>query len=78
MTFETIFPGWYTPRTCHIHVKIFTLEPYAQHTGSYTTLEDDMVYDGGGASSGLLGGGGGTPPEGGTPPSAAPSASASS
>ncbi|MFI2431720.1 intradiol ring-cleavage dioxygenase [Streptomyces sp. NPDC018693] len=84
--FETIFPGWYTPRTCHIHVKvhtggekadgtyeggkvnftgqlffddsvaqqIFTLEPYAQHSGSYTTLDDDMVYDGGGAASGLL------------------------
>ncbi|WAZ22769.1 intradiol ring-cleavage dioxygenase [Streptomyces cinnabarinus] len=84
--FETIFPGWYTPRTCHIHLKvhtggekedgtyeggkvnftgqlffddevaqeIFTLEPYAQHSGSYTTLDDDMVYDGGGASSGLL------------------------
>jgi protocatechuate 3,4-dioxygenase beta subunit len=84
--FETIFPGWYTPRTCHIHVKvhtggekedgtyeggkvnhtgqlffddavaeeIFTLEPYAEHTGSYTVLADDMVYDGGGAASGLL------------------------
>jgi protocatechuate 3,4-dioxygenase beta subunit len=84
--FETIFPGWYTPRTCHIHLKvhtggekedgtyeggkvnytgqlffddtvaeeIFTLEPYARHSGSYTTLENDMVYDGGGASSGLL------------------------
>ncbi|MFF7447684.1 MULTISPECIES: intradiol ring-cleavage dioxygenase [unclassified Streptomyces] len=84
--FETIFPGWYTPRTCHIHVKvhtggekedgtyeggkvnytgqfffddaiaeeIFTLEPYARHSGSYTTLDDDMVYDGGGAASGLL------------------------
>ncbi|WP_405734672.1 intradiol ring-cleavage dioxygenase [Streptomyces sp. NBC_00028] len=84
--FETIFPGWYTPRTCHIHVKvhtggekedgtyeggkvnytgqfffdddiaqeIFTLEPYAKHSGSYTTLDNDMVYDGGGASSGLL------------------------
>ncbi|MFJ8635069.1 intradiol ring-cleavage dioxygenase [Streptomyces sp. NPDC093568] len=84
--FETIFPGWYTPRTCHIHLKvhtggqqedgtyeggkvnytgqlffddeiaeeIFTLEPYARHSGSYTTLDDDMVYDGGGASSGLL------------------------
>ncbi|MFJ9865541.1 intradiol ring-cleavage dioxygenase [Streptomyces sp. NPDC101165] len=84
--FETIFPGWYTPRTCHIHVKvhtggekadgtyeggkvnhtgqlffdddiaeeIFALEPYSKHTGSYTTLADDMVYDGGGASSGLL------------------------
>ncbi|MGW2518724.1 intradiol ring-cleavage dioxygenase [Streptomyces sp. NPDC001617] len=84
--FETIFPGWYTPRTCHIHVKvhtggekedgtyeggkvnytgqlffdddiaeeIFTLDPYAKHTGSYTVLADDMVYDGGGASSGLL------------------------
>ena len=84
--FETIFPGWYTPRTCHIHVKvhtggekedgtyeggkvnytgqlffaddiaeeIFTLEPYSQHSGSYTELADDMVYDGGGASSGLL------------------------
>jgi protocatechuate 3,4-dioxygenase beta subunit len=84
--FETIFPGWYTPRTCHIHVKvhtggekedgtyeggivnytgqlffdddiaeeIFTLEPYSRHTGSYTTLDNDMVYDGGGASSGLL------------------------
>ncbi|MEU8751974.1 intradiol ring-cleavage dioxygenase [Streptomyces chartreusis] len=84
--FETIFPGWYTPRTCHIHLKvhtggqkedgtyeggkvnytgqlffddtiaeeIFTLEPYAKHSGSYTTLDDDMVYDGGGASSGLL------------------------
>ncbi|MEU6349316.1 intradiol ring-cleavage dioxygenase [Streptomyces sp. NPDC047072] len=84
--FETIFPGWYTPRTCHIHVKvhtggekedgtyeggivnytgqlffaddiaeeIFTLDPYSKHTGSYTTLDNDMVYDGGGASSGLL------------------------
>jgi protocatechuate 3,4-dioxygenase beta subunit len=84
--FETIFPGWYTPRTCHIHVKvhtggekedgtyeggkvnytgqlffddtvaeeIFTLEPYSRHSGSYTTLDDDMVYDGGGATSGLL------------------------
>ncbi|MFD4546409.1 intradiol ring-cleavage dioxygenase [Streptomyces sp. NPDC058466] len=84
--FETIFPGWYTPRTCHIHVKvhtggekedgtyeggtvnytgqlffdddvaaeIFALEPYSQHTGSYTELADDMVYDGGGAASGLL------------------------
>ncbi|MFJ3306124.1 intradiol ring-cleavage dioxygenase [Streptomyces sp. NPDC086549] len=84
--FETIFPGWYTPRTCHIHVKvhtggekedgtyeggkvnytgqlffdddiaeaIFALEPYSKHSGSYTVLADDMVYDGGGASSGLL------------------------
>ncbi|WP_406331309.1 intradiol ring-cleavage dioxygenase [Streptomyces sp. NBC_00203] len=84
--FETIVPGWYTPRTCHIHVKvhtggekedgtyeggtvnytgqlffdddiaetIFALEPYSQHSGSYTTLDNDMVYDGGGASSGLL------------------------
>lgn len=84
--FETIFPGWYTPRTCHIHLKVhtggqkedgtyeggkvnytgqlffddtiaeetFTLEPYSKHSGSYTTLDDDMVYDGGGASSGLL------------------------
>ncbi|MEU5594084.1 intradiol ring-cleavage dioxygenase [Streptomyces sp. NPDC020298] len=84
--FETIFPGWYTPRTCHIHVKVhtggekedgtyeggkvnftgqlffdddiaeavFALEPYSKHTGSYTELADDMVYDGGGASSGLL------------------------
>ncbi|MFC8358572.1 intradiol ring-cleavage dioxygenase [Streptomyces griseorubiginosus] len=84
--FETIFPGWYIPRTCHIHVKvhtggqkedgtyeggkvnytgqlffddntaeaIFALEPYAKHTGTYTKLADDMVYDGGGASSGLL------------------------
>ncbi|WP_330325769.1 intradiol ring-cleavage dioxygenase [Streptomyces pseudovenezuelae] len=84
--FETIFPGWYTPRTCHIHVKvhtggekedgtyeggkvnytgqlffddtvaeeIFALDPYSRHSGSYTTLDNDMVYDGGGASSGLL------------------------
>ncbi|KPI21811.1 intradiol ring-cleavage dioxygenase [Actinobacteria bacterium OK074] len=84
--FETIFPGWYVPRTCHIHVKvhtggeqedgtyeggkvnytgqlffaddiaeeIFALEPYAKHTGTYTALADDMVYDGGGATSGLL------------------------
>ncbi|MFJ7075202.1 intradiol ring-cleavage dioxygenase [Streptomyces sp. NPDC098781] len=84
--FETIFPGWYTPRTCHIHLKvhtggqkedgtyeggkvnytgqlffddaiaeeIFTLEPYSKHSGSYTTLDNDMVYDGGGASSGML------------------------
>lgn len=84
--FETIFPGWYTPRTCHIHVKVhtggrkedgtyeggkvnhtgqlffdddiaesvFTLEPYSKHTGTYTELASDMVYDGGGASSGLL------------------------
>ncbi len=85
VTFETIVPGWYTPRTCHIHLKvhtggakedgtyeggkvnftgqlffddeiaesIFALEPYSKHTGSYTKLADDMVYDGG-ASSGLL------------------------
>ncbi|MGI5426993.1 intradiol ring-cleavage dioxygenase [Streptomyces sp. CA-179760] len=84
--FETIVPGWYTPRTCHIHLKvhtggakedgtyeggkvnftgqlffddeiaesIFALEPYSKHSGSYTKLADDMVYDGGGASSGLL------------------------
>ncbi|RZU22039.1 intradiol ring-cleavage dioxygenase [Streptomyces sp. BK239] len=84
--FETIFPGWYTPRTCHIHLRVhtggrkedgtyeggkvnhtgqlffaddiaeqvFTLEPYSKHSGSYTRLADDMVYDGGGASSGLL------------------------
>ncbi|MER7568709.1 intradiol ring-cleavage dioxygenase [Streptomyces sp. NPDC097941] len=84
--FETIFPGWYTPRTCHIHLKvhtggvkedgtyeggkvnytgqlffddtiaeeIFTLEPYAKHSGSYTALDNDMVYDGGGAAGGLL------------------------
>ncbi|GAQ66673.1 MULTISPECIES: intradiol ring-cleavage dioxygenase [Streptomyces] len=84
--FETIFPGWYTPRTCHIHVKVhtggekedgtyeggkvnhtgqfffddeiaqqvFTLEPYSRHSGSYTTLDDDMVYDGSGAAGGLL------------------------
>ncbi|MEV7980077.1 intradiol ring-cleavage dioxygenase [Streptomyces sp. NPDC086519] len=84
--FETIFPGWYTPRTCHIHVKvhtggekedgtyeggkvnytgqlffaddiaeeIFALAPYSRHTGDYTVLAKDMVYDGGGASSGLL------------------------
>ncbi|PBC97782.1 Dioxygenase [Streptomyces sp. OV198] len=84
--FETIFPGWYTPRTTHIHVRVHTggekadgtyeggkvnftgqfffdddiaaevqaLEPYSKHTGSYTKLADDMVYDGGGASSGLL------------------------
>lgn len=84
--FKTIFPGWYTPRTCHIHLKvhtggqkedgtyeggkvnytgqlffddtiaeeIFTLEPYSKHSGSYTSLDDDMVYDGGGATSGLL------------------------
>ncbi|WP_053846329.1 intradiol ring-cleavage dioxygenase [Streptomyces sp. NRRL B-24085] len=84
--FETIFPGWYTPRTCHIHVKVhtggskedgtyeggkvnhtgqlffddtvaeavFALEPYSRHSGSYTTLDNDMVYDGGGTSSGLL------------------------
>ncbi|MFD5252968.1 intradiol ring-cleavage dioxygenase [Streptomyces bobili] len=74
--FETIFPGWYTPRTCHIHLKVhtggekedgtyeggkvnhigqlffaddiaqevFTLEPYAKHSGTYTKLDDDMVY----------------------------------
>ncbi|MFF8320563.1 intradiol ring-cleavage dioxygenase [Streptomyces bobili] len=84
--FETIFPGWYTPRTCHIHLKVhtggekedgtyeggkvnhtgqlffaddiaqevFTLEPYAKHSGTYTKLDDDMVYDGGGAAGGLL------------------------
>ncbi|MFH8465006.1 intradiol ring-cleavage dioxygenase [Streptomyces sp. NPDC017991] len=84
--FRTIVPGWYTPRTCHIHVKvhtggekedgtyeggkvnytgqlffdddiaeqIFELEPYSEHSGTWTKLDDDMVYDGGGASSGLL------------------------
>ncbi|MEU9286744.1 intradiol ring-cleavage dioxygenase [Streptomyces sp. NPDC048275] len=84
--FETIFPGWYTPRTCHIHVRvhtggekadgtyeggtvnftgqlffddevaaeIFALEPYSQHTGSYTKLADDMVYEDNGAAGGLL------------------------
>ena len=84
--FETIMPGWYTPRTCHIHVKVhtggekedgtyeggkvnytgqlffddetansvFALEPYSRHSGSYTALDDDMVYEGGGAAGGLL------------------------
>ncbi|MFZ3493518.1 intradiol ring-cleavage dioxygenase [Streptomyces sp. 5.8] len=84
--FETIIPGWYTPRTCHIHVKVhtggqkedgtyeggktnhtcqlffddataqavFSLDPYARHSGSYTKLDDDMVYDGKGAAGGLL------------------------
>ncbi|AXG82660.1 protocatechuate dioxygenase [Streptomyces paludis] len=84
--FTTIVPGWYTPRTCHIHVKvhtggqkadgtyeggkvnftgqlffdddiaeqIFTLEPYSKHSGSYTKLDDDMVYEGNGAAGGLL------------------------
>ncbi|CAL9656162.1 intradiol ring-cleavage dioxygenase [Streptomyces sp. enrichment culture] len=84
--FETIFPGWYTPRTCHIHVKVhtggekedgtyeggkvnftgqlffdddiaqevFVLEPYSRHTGTYTKLADDMVYDDTGATGGLL------------------------
>ncbi|MFE3825277.1 intradiol ring-cleavage dioxygenase [Streptomyces sp. NPDC059092] len=86
VTFTTIVPGWYTPRTCHIHVKVhtggekadgtyeggkvnftgqlffddataervFTLEPYARHTGTYTRIDDDMVYEGNGAASGLL------------------------
>ncbi|GAP45866.1 intradiol ring-cleavage dioxygenase [Streptomyces azureus] len=84
--FETIIPGWYTPRTCHIHLKVhtggekedgtyeggkvnftgqlffpdevagsvFALEPYSKHSGSYTKLDDDMVYDGSGAAGGLL------------------------
>ncbi|MFE4957777.1 intradiol ring-cleavage dioxygenase [Streptomyces sp. NPDC056653] len=84
--FETIMPGWYTPRTCHIHVKVhtggekedgtyeggkvnytgqlffddetaksvFAPEPYSQHSGSYTALDDDMVYEGSGAAGGLL------------------------
>ncbi|MFI6874504.1 intradiol ring-cleavage dioxygenase [Streptomyces sp. NPDC050400] len=84
--FKTIVPGWYTPRACHIHVKvhtggqkedgtyeggtvnytgqfffdddvvadIFEIEPYAQHSGTWTKLDDDMVYEGGGASGGLL------------------------
>ncbi|MEV6108996.1 intradiol ring-cleavage dioxygenase [Streptomyces sp. NPDC051940] len=84
--FRTIFPGWYTPRTCHIHIRVhtggekadgtyeggktnytgqlffpddtaegvFAVEPYAQHTGTYTRLADDMVYDGKGTASGLL------------------------
>jgi protocatechuate 3,4-dioxygenase beta subunit len=84
--FRTIVPGWYTPRTCHIHVKvhtggqkedgtyeggtvnytgqlffddavvtdIFAIEPYAKHSGTWTKLDDDMVYEGGGASGGLL------------------------
>lgn len=34
--FETIFPGWYTPRTCHIHVKV--------HTGGQ---QEDGTYEGG-------------------------------
>ncbi|WP_406178251.1 intradiol ring-cleavage dioxygenase [Streptomyces canus] len=34
--FETIFPGWYTPRTCHIHVKV--------HTGGE---KEDGTYEGG-------------------------------
>ncbi|NUS16970.1 MAG: intradiol ring-cleavage dioxygenase, partial [Streptomyces sp.] len=84
--FKTVFPGWYTPRTTHIHVKVHTggqkedgtyeggkvnftgqlffddavaaevqaLAPYSRHTGSYTKLADDMVYEGNGAAGGLL------------------------
>ncbi len=44
---------------------IFAQEPYSRHSGSYTTLDDDMVYDGGG-----------TPPSG-KPPTDAPSDGAS-
>jgi protocatechuate 3,4-dioxygenase beta subunit len=34
--FETIVPGWYTPRTCHIHLKV--------HTGGE---KEDGTYEGG-------------------------------
>ncbi|QFQ98621.1 intradiol ring-cleavage dioxygenase [Streptomyces phaeolivaceus] len=59
--FETVFPGWYTPRTCHIHVKVHTGGEKedgtyeggkVNYTGQFF-FDDDMVY-GGGASSGLL------------------------
>jgi len=82
----TIYPGWYTPRTTHIHVKVHTggkkdddtyeggkvnwtgqlffddkygdevykTEPYSQHVGTWTKLDDDMVYEGGGAKGGLM------------------------
>ncbi|MFC9247348.1 intradiol ring-cleavage dioxygenase [Streptomyces sp. NPDC057136] len=81
----TIYPGWYTPRATHIHVKVHTggakkgdtyeggkanftgqlffddkygdevykQEPYSQHTGTATALDEDMVYGGGGAREGL-------------------------
>ncbi|WP_455712004.1 protocatechuate dioxygenase [Streptomyces canus] len=62
---ETIFPGWRTaptraarsttPASCSspmIAEETFTPAPYAQHSGTYTELADDMVCDG--ASSGLL------------------------
>lgn len=84
--FTTVFPGWYTPRVTHIHLKVHTggqkddgtyeggkvnytgqlffadkygdavykLAPYAQHGGTPTKLDDDMVYAGGGAKDGLM------------------------
>ncbi|WP_406329757.1 intradiol ring-cleavage dioxygenase [Streptomyces sp. NBC_00203] len=84
--FTTIYPGWYTPRATHIHVKVHTggrkadntyeggkvnwtgqlffddrygeevykKSPYSRHTGSWTRLDDDMVYAGGGAKDGLM------------------------
>jgi len=84
--FTTIYPGWYTPRTTHIHVKVHTggaqadntyeggkvnwtgqlffddkygdevykVTPYSQHVGTFTKLDDDMVYGGGGAKDGLM------------------------
>ncbi|WP_200302413.1 intradiol ring-cleavage dioxygenase [Streptomyces adelaidensis] len=84
--FTTIYPGWYTPRATHIHVKVHTggrragntyeggkvnwtgqlffadkygdavyrREPYSQHVGTRTKLDDDMVYGGGGAKDGLM------------------------
>ncbi|MGI5454630.1 intradiol ring-cleavage dioxygenase [Streptomyces sp. CA-249302] len=84
--FTTIYPGWYTPRATHIHVKVHTggkkaddtyeggkvnwtgqlffddkygdevyrTEPYSEHTGTVTKLDDDMVYGGGGAKDGLM------------------------
>lgn len=37
-----------------VAAEIFALEPYSQHSGSYTKLADDMVYEDNGAAGGLL------------------------
>ncbi|MFJ1731432.1 protocatechuate dioxygenase [Streptomyces sp. NPDC088254] len=91
--FETIFPGWYSPRTCHIHVKVHSggqrpvkkADP-ARGCKGFLTLGVDPDAENTGAGGGGAGGAGGTPPTGtppsgtptGTPPSGAPSTSASS
>jgi protocatechuate 3,4-dioxygenase beta subunit len=43
VAFDTIFPGWYSPRVQHVHVKVFTGEDYVLTTQLY--FPEDVVAE---------------------------------